>query len=97
MSGHLGDTHDLPRQDMGITHSYFFREKRPEGAGKACFLRTFQHAESKSGRWDNFLVWLLIMSVILAEPAALIGGLGLRSHVRLWREIHELSESSESN
>lgn len=47
--------------------------------------------------WDNFFVWLLIFSVILAAPAALIGGMALRSHARLWREIHELSESSDSN
>ncbi|GEM_PF-4256074 len=47
--------------------------------------------------WDNFFVWLLIFSVILGAPAALIGGLALRSHARLWREIQELSESSDSN
>jgi hypothetical protein len=47
--------------------------------------------------WDNFFVWLLIFSVILAAAATLIGGLALRSHARLWREIHKLSESSDSN
>jgi hypothetical protein len=51
MSGHLGDTHDVPRQTMGITHSYFFREKRRGVVEKVCFLRAFQQADGKLGRF----------------------------------------------
>jgi len=50
MSGHLGDTHDLPRQNTGITNSYFPEKKDQMAPEKCVFCVLFSmQKESQAG------------------------------------------------